>query len=88
MLSKCANPSCSTQLIYLREGKIFVMEHASKPSKPKLGPQGPQPDKPASRLEHFWLCGPCSENLTLIYHIDGGVQVVAKEPRTNLAAAS
>ncbi len=85
MLSKCANPSCSTQLVYLREGKIFVMEHTSKP---KSRPQGPLPDKPASRLEHFWLCGPCSENFTLIYHMEGGVQVVAKEPRTTHAAAS
>jgi hypothetical protein len=85
MLSKCANPSCSTQLIYLREGKIFVMERTSKP---KVGPQSSLLDKPASRLEHFWLCGPCSENLTLIYHIDGGVRVVAKEPRTDHAVAS
>jgi hypothetical protein len=32
MLSKCANPSCSTPLLYLREGKIFMIE--SSPSSP------------------------------------------------------
>lgn len=85
MLSKCANPSCSTPLVYLREGKIFVMEHASKP---KGGPQGTSPEKQASRLEHFWLCGACSEYFTLIYHIDGGIQVVSKEPGTRRVAAS
>ena len=85
MLSKCANPSCSNQLIYLREGKLFVMEHASQP---KLKPQGPVLAKPASRLEHFWLCGPCSENLTLIYNIERGVQVVAKERQQIHSAAS
>ena len=85
MLSKCANPSCSTQLIYLREGKIFVMEHAVKP---KLRPQGPVLAKSASRLEHFWLCGPCSENLTLVYHPARGVQVVAKDTKLIQVAAS
>ncbi|HEY3768322.1 MAG TPA: hypothetical protein VGN44_06595 [Candidatus Angelobacter sp.] len=32
MLAKCANPSCSTPLLYLREGKIFMIE--SSPSSP------------------------------------------------------
>src|SRR5262249_36206085 len=26
MLAKCANPSCSTPLVYPREGKIFMVE--------------------------------------------------------------
>ncbi len=26
MLAKCANPTCSTPLVYLREGKIFMVE--------------------------------------------------------------
>ncbi len=85
MLSKCANPSCSTQFIYLREGKLFVMEHSSKP---RLRQQGPVLAKPASRLEHFWLCGPCSESLTLIYSVESGVQVVAKQAGPPQVAAS
>lgn len=74
MLSKCANPSCFNQLIYLREGKIFVMEHSTHP---RLWTQGPIPAKTA-RLEHFWLCGLCSQTLTLRYHRERGVEVVAK----------
>jgi hypothetical protein len=88
MLSKCANPSCSNQLIYLREGKIFVMEHSIHP---KLWPQGPIPARTATRLEHFWLCGRCSENLTLVYDKERGVEVVAKPsklPQARQAAAS
>lgn len=85
MLSKCANPSCSTELIYLREGKIFVMEHTAKPH---VLPVGPVLAKPANHLEHFWLCGPCSENLTLIYRPEGGIKVVPKEPRMRHAVAS
>jgi hypothetical protein len=85
MLSKCANPSCSTQFIYLREGKLFVMEHAAKP-RPRQ--QGPLLSRPGNRLEHFWLCGPCAEKFTLLYKIDGGIQVVDKAPRQVHAAAS
>jgi hypothetical protein len=89
MVSKCANPSCSNQLVYLREGKIFVMEHSTKP---RLWPNGPIPAKAAARLEHFWLCGHCARNLTLVYDRERGVEVVAKvskrPARRERAAAS
>jgi hypothetical protein len=85
MLSKCANPVCSTEFIYLREGKLFVME---QPIKPALRQQGPVESKTANRLEHFWLCGPCSEDLTLEYSNDHGVQVVAKKTTRMHAVAS
>lgn len=74
MLSKCANPACSTPLIYLREGKIFMMEHNSQPhvrADPVLVKQG-------NRVEHFWLCGPCSLTLTIAYDRERGVKVVPK----------
>ena len=86
MLSKCANPSCSTPLIYLREGKIFAVtsdgDAQRKPERPFLA-------KPAAQVEHFWLCGPCSSRLTLIYNTSRGVSVVPKEqPKARRAAAS
>ena len=83
MLSKCANPSCSTPLIYLREGKIFVMEHGPQPQVQ----QGPMLVKPGNRLEHFWLCGPCSVQMTIIYDQNHGVVVVPKS-RARRAVAS
>lgn len=85
MLSKCANPSCSTQLVYLREGKVFMMEHSSQP---EAAPdeQGSRP-KGVKRVEHFWLCGPCSANLTLASDGNHGVKVLPKNFRA-LAAAS
>ena len=55
MLSKCANPNCSTPLVYLREGKIFMMDHSAHP---QVRPEGPVLVKPGYRVEHFWLCGP------------------------------
>lgn len=85
MLSKCANPSCSTPLVYLREGKIFTMEYAS----------GRQPTKNVdhtgraspARVEHFWLCGPCSARLTLVYDRKQGVLVRPKPERAAKAAS-
>ncbi|HKT49673.1 MAG TPA: hypothetical protein VJV96_05230 [Candidatus Angelobacter sp.] len=85
MLNKCANPSCSTPLVYLREGKIFMVEQ----------PQGPQPTgKPGqggkalpARVEHFWLCGPCSAEMTLIYDSTAGIRVIRKESKQQRAAS-
>jgi hypothetical protein len=48
-----------------------------------------QANKPrlANRVEHFWLCGPCSADLTLAYDHHHGVQVIPKRYRA-IAAAS
>ena len=85
MLSKCANPSCSTPLVYLREGKIFMME---APSMPRVAKPAPQSSKTPSRIEHYWLCGPCSAEMTLAYDRQRGVQIVPKKFRALRAAAS
>lgn len=85
MLSKCANPSCSTPLVYLREGKIFMMDH----------PPGPQPVRQTEvgkqvapgRVEHFWLCGPCSAEMTLVYDRNSGVLVLPKAHKAARAAS-
>jgi hypothetical protein len=85
MLSKCANPACSTPLIYLREGKIFMMDDLAV-NRSKV--QAPVPAKGTGHVEHFWLCGPCSERLTLVYHAEGGIEVVPKNTFSRWAAAS
>jgi hypothetical protein len=89
MLAKCANPSCSTPLVYLREGKIFMVE--SHESQPIVDIALPIRPKVPNRVEHFWLCGPCSSELTLTYNRHSGVEVVRKVVRKPLsfrAAAS
>ena len=84
MLSKCANPSCSTPLVYLREGKIFMMENP--PSLQPVQSQDAGKFTPA-REEHFWLCGTCSTEMTLFYDRKLGVQVLPKV-RSQARAAS
>lgn len=86
MLAKCANPSCSTPLVYLREGKIFMIESApqsSSKSSSKTNAAAPLKlaAKAQNRVEHFWLCGPCSLEMTLIFEHHTGVQVVPKTLR-------
>jgi hypothetical protein len=43
-------------------------------------------------VEHFWLCGPCSGEMTLTYDRQRGVEIVRKTvasaPLTRRAAAS
>ncbi len=70
MLSKCANPECSTPLHYLREGKVFKVE--------KDGPVLIAGKRPTASVEHFWLCGPCAEKSTLTYDAKQGVRLTSK----------
>ncbi|MFZ3212313.1 MAG: hypothetical protein WA188_12445 [Terriglobales bacterium] len=34
---------------------------------------------PVRKIEHFWLCGPCSTTLTLVMH-EGKIETVLIEP--------
>lgn len=88
MLSKCANPSCSTELLYLREGKVFMVEHASNPA--SITTPVAATAKLLNRVEHFWLCGSCAPKMTLAYDRKNGVQVVPKQvvPKKAFRAAS
>ena len=55
MVSKCANPSCSTPFLYLHEGRIFAV----------------RPTSPASGVERYWLCGSCAQTMTVVLQDDG-----------------
>lgn len=80
MLAKCANPACSTPLVYLREGKIFMVESPQ----PQFALRRPV-SKTSKRVEHFWLCGPCSNEMTLISDRQRGIEVVRKKLRSTQA---
>ena len=70
MVSNCANPKCAKPLHYLREGRIFVFDvPVNNP-----GDNG----KRSRRMEHYWLCGVCSQTMVMEQTTDG-VRVV---PRT------
>jgi hypothetical protein len=76
MVAKCANPSCSAALLYLRKGRFFRLEAephaASTPASPSdfaVGDPG--------KAEYFWLCSRCSKTVTLRLGQDGAVVVGA-----------
>ncbi len=71
MLSKCANPACSTPFRYLRDGKLFEIE-----SKVGAEPSAVGERKTVRRVEFFWLCGECSSEFTVINDKDKGVITV------------
>ncbi len=82
MISKCANPACSTPFHYMRDGRLFRMETAPD------GPTGAEPldfreRRPPRHVEHYWLCGKCAASFTLV--VDHG-RVVAM-PRARAAAS-
>jgi hypothetical protein len=101
MVSKCANPACSTPFHYLREGKIFRVEVEVTPafsegetielSNGNRVPVLLMARKPNRKLEHFWLCGSCAQTMSLLFDKDQGITVVPKpamQMRAARAAAS
>lgn len=71
MVSICANPDCGKPLHYLRDGRIFIFDAPTE----NTGAA----EKRLRHLEHYWLCGECSQ--TMILTLDAGrIKVVRKLP--------
>ncbi len=84
MLSKCANPACSTPFQYLRDGKLYQIElDANAQSGLHLVGK-----KPAHKVEHFWLCGACAKLMTLAYMRGKGVITLPLGNAARAAVAS
>lgn len=73
MISRCANPACSTHFRYLHEGQIFGFEVRSIPA---AGVDVPGMNS-LSRTEYFWLCDSCALTMTLVLKPDAGVALVS-----------
>jgi hypothetical protein len=73
MLSKCANPGCSTPFLYLHEGKLFRMEiEAGDDDGANFGAD-PEIRKSSRQIEFFWLCDRCAAEMTLTFKKGVGV---------------
>lgn len=75
MLSKCANPACTTPFHYLREGKLFQID-TGVGSPQSAGPELVTEPKHPRRIEFFWLCAACSSTMTLAFQRGKGVVMV------------
>ena len=71
MVTKCFNLNCARSFLYLHEGRLFRLE----PDPAFLYPPDFNPD--ADSVEYLWLCGECSELMTLCLDEQG--HVVVKE---------
>lgn len=81
MVSHCANPQCLKPLHYLREGKVFLF----------TGRNTLKGKSTLLRLEHYWLCGACAKEWTLMIDEENGVQLLERKrrrARTALVAPS
>jgi hypothetical protein len=81
MLSKCANPVCTTPFHYLHDGRLFQMETGANAA------EQPEHKKGARRIEYFWLCNRCAAEMTLRYERGVGVITVPIQ-QVQRAAAS
>ncbi|HEY1272892.1 MAG TPA: hypothetical protein VGF08_12940 [Terriglobales bacterium] len=70
MLSKCANPECTTPFLYLHQGKLFRIEVENREAEDVL------PRVARRRTEYYWLCDRCSVKMTLQFRRGSGVVAV------------
>jgi hypothetical protein len=70
MLSKCANPSCSTSFRYLHQGKLYRFEIELEGNSQEAS------EKRRRRLEYYWLCDDCCSRMYLRYDRATGVRAV------------
>ena len=80
---QCANPPCSKELLYFREGRIELLELESHPDDQF------RPDHGAFAMnslpsKYFWLCGECAELYILKRWTTSGLVLVLR--RRNTAA--
>lgn len=71
MLYQCFNPECRKPLHYLRDGRVFVFGVQESAD----GEHGE-----GSRLEHYWLCGPCAQKFVLAQN-DSGISMMERRLR-------
>jgi hypothetical protein len=74
MVNHCANPQCCKPLHYLREGRVYVFDV----TRAAAGNN----ERSARRMEHFWLCGACSETYFLEQVEDRTVRISPRPKRT------
>jgi hypothetical protein len=80
MVNQCANTNCGKPLHYLREGRIFVFDVPV--------PDTPETKGGKTRLQHFWLCGRCSETLAMEQTSSREVRVVVRKNKAALNPAA
>jgi hypothetical protein len=77
LATQCANPQCSKELLYLREGRLALLDlesHANDQSRPDDGAFAMRP-LPSSI---FWLCSECSKTYVVKRWTTAGLVVALR----------
>jgi hypothetical protein len=74
---QCANPQCSQELLYLREGRVALLDLESHAN------DQPRPDDGAFAMRSlpsrfFWLCGECTKTYVVKRWTSSGLVVVLR----------
>jgi hypothetical protein len=64
MLEKCSNPDCDLPFDY-REGRLI-----------RFSPTDTKSPGQYRCVEHFWLCGKCSERYVFAYEPGAGIKIM------------
>src|SRR5277367_2534888 len=77
LATQCANPQCSQELVYLREGRVALLDLESHAD------NQPWPDDGAFAMRSlpsrfFWLCGECTKTYVVKRWTTSGLVVVLR----------
>jgi hypothetical protein len=76
VVSKCANPECVATFRYFHQGKLFRLETEAGFDRRRALGNDAETKKPLRRIEFYWLCENCSQNMTVVF--EKGVGVLAR----------
>jgi hypothetical protein len=76
MLAHCVNPDCYASLRSFSEGRLFQFEVVSISIAANDEAAAPFDEKPERQTAHFWLCGRCADNMTLVLEPMRGLKIV------------
>jgi hypothetical protein len=79
MLSKCANPGCTTEFKYFRQGRLFEFNLSAGAC------YNTSPQQKGTSRELFWLCERCARAMTLQCSGDGEVVPVPRNANQQAA---
>ena len=78
---QCANPQCSKELLYLREGTLTLLEmepHSNGQFQSDVGAFGMR----SVPSRYFWLCGECTKTLIVKRWTTAGIVLVLRNQKT------
>jgi len=82
MLAKCANPACATKFLYLREGKLYLIDVKGGSIGYRSSADSRHHDRP-NPIEYFWLCSSCRRVMTIQIDRRHEIRVIRKREDMN-----